>query len=616
MKRILTLILAAILLLPLAASCGKSEPTPVSEPVRVPEKYSFKYQTINGDYSTYMYYDDSFLQGSAREYSQSLATASLALSMASFNSLEEKDYEKKNCNAVDLLEKIGYKKIDTNAFFREKPGTDTLGCVFGVKEIDGVQTVACGVRGSNYESEWASNFTIGNDVYGNYHKGFFEGSEILLESLKKYLSDNEISGEIRLWLVGYSRGGAVCNISAGIIDEAIENGENILGKDVKLTRDNFFVYCFEAPQGVCFSDSESSYPKSEKFNNIFCILNPNDVVPKLTMREFSFTRYGVEKVLFDNRNDKNYSADIEKVKYFFDVLEKSEFIGNYIISDFEMKTLSGFKIIASDSYCNWTQGLFFDDFIYSLTLWGIKNRENYVQKIEEGIREIFKGIYASGSISMSDISNALGALKREYADFNFNELLYDVSKLEKEIKTAILKVLKSFSVDVDNESVISAVEEIMRAAVRAFLHDFDISMFLSLASETNILAVVQAHRPEMTLAYMRSMDPLYTDDPVDYSMDGRYYCVESGVAGADISVYCGETEIVRFDDGSPKDVGSSVPYGNCRGLKIYLPYGEKYRIESSTGKVSVSMYDPSVFEPRSIGYKIEHTETGYRISFG
>ena len=453
MKKILSLILAAALILPLAASCGKSETTPTPEQAREPEKYSFKYQASDGDYTAYTYYDDSFLQGSAKEYSPSLATASLALSMASFNSLEEKNYEKKSRNAVDLLEKLGYEKIDTNAFFKEKPGTDTLGCVFGVKEIDGVQTVACGVRGSNYESEWASDFTVGNDVFGNYHKGFFEGSEILLESLKKYLSDNEISGEIRLWLVGYSRGGAVCNISAGIIDEAIENGESILGQNIKLNRDKFFVYCFEAPQGVCYADSESSYPKSEKFDNIFCIVNPNDVVPKVAMSEFSFTRYGVEKLLFDNRNDKNYSSDIEKVKYFFDGLENSVSLGKYIISDFEMKTLSGLEITASDSYCNWTQGIFLDDFIDSITRWGIKDRENYVKSIEDGIREVFKDIYASGSISMSDISNALGALKREYADFNFNELLSDVSKLEKEIKTAILKVLKSFSVDVDNESV-------------------------------------------------------------------------------------------------------------------------------------------------------------------
>lgn len=620
MKKILSLILAAVLILPLAVSCGKSETEPASAPAQEsapePEKYSFKYQSDSSDYTTYMYYDDSFLHGSAREYSQSLATASLALSMASFASAEEKDYANKSRNAVDLLEKLGYEKIYTNAFFKEKPGADTLGCVFGVKEIDGVQTVACGVRGSNYESEWASNFTIGNEVSGNYHKGFFEGSEILLESLKKYLSDNEISGEIRLWMVGYSRGGAVCNISAGIIDEAIENGESILGQNIKLNRDKFFVYCFEAPRGVCFAESESSYQKSEKFDNIFCIVNPNDVVSKLAMREFSFTRYGVDKLLFDNRNDKNYTSDIEKVKYFFDRLENSVSLGKYIISDFEMKALSGLKITASDSYCNWSQGIFFDDFIDSLTLWGIKDRENYVENIEAGVREIFKGVFASGPISMSDVLNLLDTLKSDYADLNFSELLSDISNLEKEVKTAIFKALKSFGVDVENESVVSAVDEILSAAVRVVMHDFDVSIFLPLASESNILGVVQAHRPELTLAYMRSMDPLYTDDPVDFSMDGRYYYVESSAARADLRVYCGETEIARFENGAPKDVGSSVPYGNCRGLKIYLPYGEKYCIESSTGKVSVSICDPSRLETRSVGYSVERTETGYRMTFG
>ena len=205
-RKILLLLLAAVLLA--GGSCAGHA-----------ESYPFRYQSQTGDYGSVMYYDDSLFDNPSSEYNPSLATASISFAMASFGSSEgDDDYTEKSRNAEDLLGRIGFTGIAPNDFYREKPGTDSLGCIFAHKEIGGRLMIACGIRGANYGAEWASNVTIGAGTARDYHQGFYEGSEIFLKSLKDYIAAEGITGDIRLWIVGYSRAGAVCNISAGSLD--------------------------------------------------------------------------------------------------------------------------------------------------------------------------------------------------------------------------------------------------------------------------------------------------------------------------------------------------------------------------------------------------------------
>ncbi|MBQ7669642.1 MAG: hypothetical protein IJS45_02845 [Clostridia bacterium] len=580
-KRALIIFLAVVIILPLA-SCGEHQ-----------TRFDFSYQSKDSDYVSEMYYDDSLFDGPSSVYDPSLATASLSFAMASFGSMLEEDYANKSVNASDLLTKLGYGEISANGYFNEKPGTDSLGCVFGSKKIGGKTMIACGIRGSSYGAEWASNFTVGDDTGNGYHKGFYEGSEIFFESLKQYVADNKISGDIKLWIVGYSRAGAIANISSGRIDEAIRDGVKLFGFGVEIAKDDLYAYCFEAPQGVVYDDT--LYPKSETFNNIFCIVNHDDVVTKVAMSGWSFTRYGVDKVLYDNMNDINFSSDIEKMKSFFGGYENSEQLGNYVVPDFEMKSFSGLQFSADADYCNWAQGIYLDDLLQQLSLYGIDDREQYSEKIQDGLREIIGYIYLKydPSVTLFDLALILvgTVLNGESVKLLIDDIKNDLPRLIPDAKAIMKRALEVLGLDIDAGTVIEAFGGLLSTVFLTFVHDFEFALILPMLSKTNMESIGQAHQPELTLAFLRSLDPEYTDTPVEYDMSGRYYRIVIDDDDADASVLYNGEVIVKFENGTPVGISSAVPYGNHRELRIYLPYGLEYTVISSDD-IELSYYDP------------------------
>lgn len=117
--------------------------------------------------------------------------------------------------------------------------------------------------------------------------------------------------------------------------------------------------------------------------------------------------------------------------------------------------------------------------------------------------------------------------------------------------------------------------------------------------------VAQAHRPELTLAFLRALDPMYTKDPADYDMTGRYICVEIYDTLANVTVSAGDNTLARFENGKPAQTDSCVPYGRHRMLKVYLPCGTEYTLTTSSDKVSIKVFDPS---------ELQYTDCAYTVS--
>lgn len=600
-RKILLLLLAAALLT--GGSCAGHA-----------ESYPFRYQSQTGDYGSVMYYDDSLFDRPASEYSPSLATASLSFAMASFASSDDVDYTEKSKNAADLLGRMGFTGIAPNGFFTEKPGADSLGCVFAHKEIGGCPMIACGIRGANYGAEWASNVTVGAGTPGDYHQGFYEGSEIFLASLKDYLAAEGITGDIRLWIVGYSRAGAVCNISAGRIDEAVRDGVKLFGEDVDLAPDGVYAYCFEAPRGV--SRGGPADPKSELFGNIFCIVNFNDIVAEV-LNGFSLTRYGVEKVLYDRVNDIHYNRDIGKMEGFFGSLENSSALGGYIAGDFAMDRFAGGKHSSETLYRNWSQGIYIRRFLEQFTAFGLKTRENYAETIQPGLRDILAFLFANNSPRTSVLDLALAVVRMaeltDSTDLLLEDLLHNPRKLPVDLRVVLNLAFESLEVDIGTGTIVRSVESLLKAVAETALHDDDYTLLIPLVSADNASRIVQAHQPELILAFMRSLDPLYTDNPVVYSLDGRYYYAEISDPSADVRVLQDGKEIVRFENGLPADTGSSVPCGAQQGLEIYLPYGCEYTILSSSDEIRIRVFEPSADGSRDCEYSVREEDGIYRI---
>lgn len=556
--------------------------------------FDFTYPSLTGhaDCVSRMYYDDSLFDAPSTVYNPSLATASMTLEMTCFGSTAG-SWTEKSKHAQALLEKIGFTGFAVNAYFREQPGTDSVGCVFAHKEIGGRIMVFCGIRGGNYGAEWASSLTVGVGVEQDYHQGFYEASGICLDGLREYIAAQGITGSVRLWIVGFSRGGAVCNITAGRIDEAIRDGESILGDGVEIARDDLYAYCFAAPRGVpC---GESMYPRSELFSNIFCVVNFNDAVP-LLLGDMQFTRYGVDRILYDRVNDLNYSEDIRKMLSFYNSYQNADVLGSYVIPDFEMKRFSGLKLKEDVLYYNWPQGVWAREFLYSLTVYGIRTREYYTENLQPGLRDIVRFLYANGGPSTTIVDLGLQILRDlelgNSSDLLLDDLLYNPRRFPADFKVVLTRSFNALKIDINTKTVVQAVENLLWAMADAAAADRSFSGLLPLVSRKNLTGLVQAHLPETYLAFLRSMDPWYLSDPVSCSLDGRYWLLEVHDETADLRVTLGDQELAKFADGMPVYVGSQIPYGKPDGLCVYLPWGGDYTIVCSTDDVSVRLCEP------------------------
>jgi hypothetical protein len=195
------------------------------------------------------FYSDNYFTEPSDSDNTHLRTMSMALALSTME-VGGSSY------VTDLLSDIGFEDIAIGDM-NDKPTKDTIGTAIGHKNIDGQELVAVAIRGSKYDSEWASNLTAG--AQGDI-QGFSDASEKVNDRLRDYLADNELT-DVKLWITGYSRAGAVADLTAVYINEHTAEFET--------SADDVYVYTFEAPAA---SASDKVY------DNIHETRNKNDII--------------------------------------------------------------------------------------------------------------------------------------------------------------------------------------------------------------------------------------------------------------------------------------------------------------------------------------------------
>jgi hypothetical protein len=159
---------------------------------------TFKYPGEGRDNSAVYYYDDAYFYESSYIYNKHLATMSLCLELSAWGSEDVgNSYSLKMVNAQNLLDEIGFTDFDHNYMdfsyngVGGKPTKDSIGAVAANKSIiangKDYTLIAVAVRGGGYESEWASNFTIGES---GQHTGFKEARDQVIGFLDRYIKNN------------------------------------------------------------------------------------------------------------------------------------------------------------------------------------------------------------------------------------------------------------------------------------------------------------------------------------------------------------------------------------------------------------------------------------------
>lgn len=333
-------------------------------------------------------YDDGWFSGDSYEYNHKLALLALNISMASFNSFN-KDDRSENIRA--MLEDCGFK---TKSYGYGTEGYDTAAVEMARKTVtkngESCTVVIAAIRSGNYGMEWGGNMRIGS---GENHLGFDIAKETVLNYINDYFADEKISGRVKLLIPGYSRGGSIANLIGAELDDgsyrkSLKKADNI--ENISLAKNDIYVYTFEAPQCTKKSGADGKI-----YGNIFNIMNPNDYVPKFVMKDWGFSRYGVEYYLPSAENCSNYSSYYENVCKTFDTL----------MEDTDKKSDSNFYS-EEDSR---SVGAMFDSLMSKLADSVFKDQQHYAENFEDGLVFI-AGQYIGKKLNAGNAMKTLGVI--------------------------------------------------------------------------------------------------------------------------------------------------------------------------------------------------------------
>ena len=542
-----------------------------------------------------VYFDENYFSTPASTYQTHLATASACLALAGFSATIN-DYSHCADNAKKFFDELGFDSFTVNQFGNSKPTAHSFGVYLAKKAIDDYTLIGVTVRGAGYQMEWASNVSIGgNDgrpVEEDFAAGFGEASDIYINSLKSFVADNHISGKIKIWTAGYSRGGAGVNLASGKLDDALLNNEEII-PNVTYTKDDIYAYCFEPPAGKAFDPSldEIAY-KGENYNNIHCVLNLNDMVPFVAPKEFGFVRYGVDHYLPDIVSDLDYESHISRVKKQLSSLPNNSIVGDYLVDQFIKKaSISTKSTVVDPSKRNWTMGMFLKGLIPALAS-ALGGREGYATNFETIISRLFQIFFKNGSPKDSLIDVGIKLAQRmllyDPDEIILDDLINNRSRFYQDLRPVLKSALEKSGVieTVDLEEVMMLIKKLCQALLDLVINtglDYIPSFFY----KGNIGALASAHYPELLLCHMKSLDDNYVDGELS-SLTGSYTKIIVSKTGEHTLKLNGNI-LGRYT--SEKFTSSVVAEETYDKIIYYVESGNHYQIICTKNNIDVEAFE-------------------------
>lgn len=206
------------------------------------------------------YSDDFFSEPSPGDHPE-LRAVSYALALAGYENQADgypgNDPSNPFPKLKNMLQQMGFSDFQSWDAASESDG-HSMGATIGRKTLSsGQELIVVAPRNYNYMTEWLSNFDVGTS---GDHNGFSESAQYIKDDFDEYLSSRTLSN-YKVWIVGYSRGGAVVDLAAKMINENLS--------DYDMEAEDFYVYTFGAPRA---SITEPGY------TNIHDVKDGNDLL--------------------------------------------------------------------------------------------------------------------------------------------------------------------------------------------------------------------------------------------------------------------------------------------------------------------------------------------------
>ncbi|MDO4815514.1 MAG: lipase family protein [Bacillota bacterium] len=235
------------------------------------------------------FYSDSFFSHSACAYDHALAKLSLGITMSA---VSHKSFGARYI--TNSLSRAGFdpRSITTFRFEDSLSTEDSCAYAIGAKKLpDGSWLVPVVIRSHQYGGEWVSNAHVIDPAQPEYAAGFRAAAETVFSALMNYIDAHGLnSHRLKLWVTGFSRGGAVANLLGAMLNRRGFDAHKV------------FVYTFASPCTV--RDSAWEY-----FGNIFNIVSEMDAVPRVPIAKWGFCRFGTDLYLpcAARRGDDDYA---------------------------------------------------------------------------------------------------------------------------------------------------------------------------------------------------------------------------------------------------------------------------------------------------------------------
>ena len=253
--------------------------------------------------STEVLWDDDWFFRDPTEYNHDLATTCSVLSAVA-NS--ESAYYQAGSDSPAYMEAalaaLGFEEISTASYqYRSEIFDEVVDFITGTDDVvaysvatkrvtgeDGAEKTLflVSIRGS-YGSEWLSDLNMGGAAYDMdeiTHEGFARAAREIVDDLTERITEEaglDGTDDICLLFTGHSRGAAAANIAAAYADEMSQ------GMRVLAPLSSIYCYTFATPEVTTFDTAHDAL-----YDNIFNVMNPSDMVPRLPLASWGYARYG------------------------------------------------------------------------------------------------------------------------------------------------------------------------------------------------------------------------------------------------------------------------------------------------------------------------------------
>ena len=277
--------------------------------------------------STEVAWDDEWFFQDPTVYNHELATTCAVLSAVA-NS--ESAYYQAGSGSPAYMEaalaELGFEDVSTASYqYRSEILDEVIDFLDGTDDVvaysvatkrvtssDGAEKTLylVSVRGS-YGSEWLSDANMGDaadyEMDAIDHEGFMRAANEIVEDLAARITEEAGTGgtdDIALLFCGHSRGAATANLAASYADDMTQ------GLRALAPLSSIYCYTFATPEVTLVEGTDDAL-----YDNIFNVLNPSDMVPRLPLASWGYSRYGRDLWLpgygddgFDERHEAMRAA--------------------------------------------------------------------------------------------------------------------------------------------------------------------------------------------------------------------------------------------------------------------------------------------------------------------